>query len=190
MKDENFNEAELTLDELFKKETISLKSPVEQRQYEYAPYAKQKSNKKSKRIFFFMIGVIIFILLVNHFKGNKQDNNYKNGKSKEFKKKAHYIKNEKINQEKQIIKNINPKKDVKIEPKKEKKKIPKKEVKVELKEVKVERKKEVKIIPKKEEKVKTKKKEKVIPKKEEKEIPKKYVELVPKKILGKKKKSK
>jgi len=183
MKEENFNEAELTLDELFKKEAISLKSPVDQRQYEYMPYPKQKSNKKCKRIFFFMIGVILFLLFINHFKGNKQNNNYKTGKSKEVKKKAHYIKNEKINKEKQTTKNINPKKDVKIEPKKEEKKIPKKEVKIVPK-------KEVKVEPKKNTKVKPKNDVKVIPKKDEKVIQKKYVELVPKKIIEKKKKSK
>lgn len=190
MKEENYNEAELTLDELFKKETISLKSPKEQSQYEYTPYPKQKSNKKSKRIFFFMLGVIIFILFINHFKGDKQDNIYNKGKSKGVQKKAHYTKEEKKNKDKHIIKDINPKKDVKIEPKKEIKKMPKKEVKeVPKKEVKVAQKKEVKI-PKKEEKVAPKKDVKKVPKKDVKVVPKKDEKLAPKKIVEKKEKVK
>jgi uncharacterized membrane protein YagU involved in acid resistance len=74
MKEDNFNENDLSLDEIHRKERVS-SSPTEVIQYQYMKLKKKLSSKKCKKNFSFILAIIFVVLGIYYFK-IKQGNTF------------------------------------------------------------------------------------------------------------------
>lgn len=118
MKEENFNENDLVMDDLYKKDIIILSSPTEIIQSDTMSINKRKIFcRKYKKFFYFIIALFFIVLGIYLFILKKKGYNLMNEKNKVSQKyKTLDIKDEKLNKVKE-----KQKYEIKIKKKKRKK---------------------------------------------------------------------
>ena len=117
MKDENFNENDSSLDEVHRREVVTLSSPFEeiQKEKEYLKFKRKESSKKRKKIFRLLIVLLFVVLGIYLFKLIKKGSSFK---KKSEKTKDNINDKKLIEPEKRKLNNIKEDKTKKIEKKK------------------------------------------------------------------------